>query len=414
MAAVAGLRGTGQWADGERPKNFREYILWRNSRGSTPLFALMSKAKTETTDDQEFFWWDEPNDLVRLRVNKAGDYGTTDTTIVVDSPDPSSSSPNLNWGLATHLVPGDILMVEPATDAAAFTPEYLLVTSVQSATQFTCTRGALGSTPAAIVDDGWLLLMGASFAQGTSAPRASSRNPIRYDNYTQIFKHLYSVSGSAVATKTRTGDVLANERKRKFFDHSRAIELSLMFGRKATWTGDNGQVQYSTDGLRRFIPTQNTTIFTGAVTFSGSNNFLDAVYKVFDWESDAGDTRIALCGNVALNWMSKIAARDTNTQIQYGGKVDVYGLDLREFILPQGRLLLRTHPLLNRHSLYTNSMWLIDFSALRWRPLKGRDMQKFDNVQTKKDDAVEGFWQTEGGLEVRYGGLTLGYLGGLQ
>lgn len=27
--AVAGLRGTGDWAMDERPKNFREMILWR-------------------------------------------------------------------------------------------------------------------------------------------------------------------------------------------------------------------------------------------------------------------------------------------------------------------------------------------------------------------------------------------------
>lgn len=27
--AVAGLRGTGDWATDERPKNFREMILWR-------------------------------------------------------------------------------------------------------------------------------------------------------------------------------------------------------------------------------------------------------------------------------------------------------------------------------------------------------------------------------------------------
>ena len=27
--AVAGLRGTGDWATDERPKNFREMVLWR-------------------------------------------------------------------------------------------------------------------------------------------------------------------------------------------------------------------------------------------------------------------------------------------------------------------------------------------------------------------------------------------------
>ena len=38
--AVAGLRGTGDWATDERPKNFREMILWRNPNGMAPLTAL--------------------------------------------------------------------------------------------------------------------------------------------------------------------------------------------------------------------------------------------------------------------------------------------------------------------------------------------------------------------------------------
>ena len=47
MAAIAGLRGTGDWATDERPKNFREMILWRNPNGSAPLTALLSKMASD-------------------------------------------------------------------------------------------------------------------------------------------------------------------------------------------------------------------------------------------------------------------------------------------------------------------------------------------------------------------------------
>ena len=43
MTAIAGLRGTGDWATDERPKNFREFILRRNHNGTAPLFALLAK-----------------------------------------------------------------------------------------------------------------------------------------------------------------------------------------------------------------------------------------------------------------------------------------------------------------------------------------------------------------------------------
>ena len=57
MPNFAGLRGTGSFGTDERPKNFREMILWLNPNGSAPLYALTSKAKTETVDDPEFAWW---------------------------------------------------------------------------------------------------------------------------------------------------------------------------------------------------------------------------------------------------------------------------------------------------------------------------------------------------------------------
>lgn len=413
MTAVAGLRGTGDWGTDERPKNFREYIMWRNPNGSTPLLALMSKVGKASTDDPEFAWWDEPTDIIRLTVN--GALGTTDSTIVVNSLDPDATTPSRNWGVANHLVPGDVLMVEPVTDAAAFTPEYITVVAVQSDTQFTALRGQCGSTAASITNGGFLLKIGSRFSEGTAEPKATSRNPIKYFNYTQIFKTSYDVTGTAASTYARTGDTIKNDKKRRSLDHAKDLELALMFGRKQETIGDNGKPLRSMDGLRRWIPSQNTTVFTASVTFTGAtNNFLDAVYKVFDWDTSAGDQRIALCGNGALNTMQKVIAKDQATNVQFTNVIkSQYGMNLREMVLPQGTLFLRTHPLLNRHSLYTNSMWIVDFSALKWRFLKGRDTKAIDNIQNKGEDAQRGMWQTEAGLEVDAGGLTCGYLGNL-
>jgi hypothetical protein len=37
MTAIAGLLGTGDWGTDERPKNFRESILWMAPKGDTPM-----------------------------------------------------------------------------------------------------------------------------------------------------------------------------------------------------------------------------------------------------------------------------------------------------------------------------------------------------------------------------------------
>lgn len=415
MSAVAGIRGTGDWATDERPKDFREYILWRNPNGTTPVNALMGKTGSEKTTDSEFSWWDEPVAINRLQTNLSVSLGASDTVITVDSSDNSTSNPGQVWGLATHLVPGDLLMVEPATDAASFTTEIVRVESVQSATQFTVTRGVAGTTAGTIANDIFLLKIGSAHAEGTAEPKAASRNPTKYFNYTQIFKTAYDVTGSAAATKTRTGDVLKNERKRKAFDHSKDIEFALLFGRRYETTGSNGKPLRYFGGIRSFIPAQNTTVFTGTPSMTGAtNNFLDAVYKVFDYDTEAGRDRVAICGNGALNALNKMIANEDAVRMEMNDTITMYGMNLQKIQLPQGTLYLKTHPLLNQNSLYTNSMWIMDFSALKWRFLDGRDTDFEDNIQAKGEDAVRGQWMTDGGLEVRYGGLTLGYLGHLD
>lgn len=410
MAAVAGLRGTGDWATDERPKNFREMILFRNPNGTTPIFALTSRVQKESTDDPEYNWWDEPNDLVRLQVS--GALGSGDTTVVVDSADPSSGAPGNVWGVATHLKPGDHLLVEPAADSATFNHEVIEVVQVISATSFTVKRGAQGTTPASIGNDAFLLLIGSAYAEGTAAPEAVSRNPIKYNNYTQIFKDAYELTGTAEETRTRTGNPVQNDKKRKMWDHARAIEFALLFGRQSETVGSNGKPKRTMRGLRASIPAATTTVFSAAYTL---NDLMDALSPVFDFDTEAGDSRIIFSGNAALNiFNQKIAAQTGAAQVQFAGRSKTYGMTFNEYAIPQGMLHIRTHPLLNRHALYKNSWIVVDFSALRYRPMKNRDTKAMDNIQNKDEDLRRGQWRTECGLEVRYGGLTCGYIGGLD
>ena len=410
MSAVAGLRGTGQFGSDERPKNFRESILWMNPNGSAPLFALTSKVKKRSVDDPEYNWWDEPNNIYRLQVN--GVVAAGETTIVVDTADPTASTLSAAWGTAGHLKQGDLLMVEPSADAQAFAPEVIEVVSVSSDTTFTVKRGRAGSTAAEIANDAYILLIGSAYAEGTAAPQATSRNPIKYYNYTQIFKDSYELTGTADETRLRTGSAWSNDKKRKMFDHALKIEMSMMFGQRSEVTGDNGKPLRTMGGLRSQIPAETTTVFGSAVT---PETLLDAVYKVFNWDSPAGDERIGFCGNIALNELNKVVLNDAATQIQFGGIVKQYGMNFREFSMPQGRLLLRTHPLLNRHpTLYGKSMWILDFSSIQYVAMKNRDTKTKDNVQNDDEDVKRGFVQTECSLEVDRGGLTCGYLGNIS
>lgn len=400
--AIAGLRGTGNFATDERPKNFREMILWREPNGNAPLTALLSKMKKETTDDPEFAWYEEEQNIVRLTATTVT--ATTTTTI------------GLSAGNALNLKEGDVLLVENATETGAYTDEIVRVSATPSATDsFTVTRAVAG-TASTIANGASLTLIGSSYAEGTTAPDAVSRNPTKVSNLTQIFKDVYELTGTAENTRTRTGDPIKNDKKRKMFDHASRQEFAYMFGKKVETTGSNSKPLRYTGGLLEALAAATasyahcTKVFTTTVTV---DTFLAALYPVFDYGTGAGSSneRLAFCGNGALNVINNLAKGDGT--INYDGTVKVYGMELQKYIIPQGTIYLKSHPLMNVHGRFKNSLFVIDPAGLVYRPLRNRDTKFMDNIQANDADTRKGQWLTEAGLEFHHM-ATMAYIGGMQ
>ena len=381
MSGIAGLRGTGDWGTDERPKDFRESILFYSPNGTAPIFALTSKAGKKTVTDPEYAWWAESNTLIRLTVS--GALASGDSTVTVSSADPTSSTMDVAYGTATHLKPGDLLLVEK-TDQVTFDNEIIQVDTVLSDTQFTALRGAAGTTAASIANAANLTVIGSAYAEGTGAPRATSKNPIKFTNYIQIFKDSYEITGTADNTTARTGSAWSNDKKRKLFKHSQDIEWAFMFGRKSEQTGENGKPLRFLGGLREQIPSSRTTVFSVATTAA---TFADAVSPVFDFDLGGGDTRMGFMGNFARVEMGKIIQGTTGIRMELGNIIKIWGIAFQEFVMPMGRLLLKSHPLLSQHARYKKSMFVVDFAAVKYVTMKGRpDGKTFDDVQNKDED----------------------------
>ena len=398
--AVAGLRGTGDWGTDERPKNFREAILWRNPAGRAPLTALMAKMGKENTDDPEFSWWEEELNPVRLQLNDGTGMLAGDTTFTVDN--------GLGGANAQDLVAGDVLLVEKTEVDATYDNEIIVVSSVTSSTVFEAARGQPGTTAASISDDAWFTKIGNAYAEGTDSPNVASRNPTKYYNYAQIFKTAYEHTKTAQVTKSRTGKIKETDKKRKMFDHSVALEYATLFGARYETTGANGKPLRYMGGLLYFFNTYASTQIQVFGSTPTTTNFFDEMYSVFDYETGlgAGDERIVLCGNGALNVMNKAA--ETSGQVQFTEQIKLYGYNMTKFVTPQGTFYFKTHPLMNVHARYTNSMFIIDPTAIKWRPL--RDTHFEDNIQNNDSDTNKGQWLTEGGVEFRHL-KTMKYLG---
>ena len=387
--AFIGLRGTGDWGVDERPKNFREMILWRNPNGQAPLTALMARMKTEKTDDPEFSWWEEQLDVVKLTDTVGELIGSTSWTVDAG---------------AFKLVAGDILLVSK-TELAAYDNELVEVTLVTSDTAFTVTRGVAGTTAAATGAAATYTKIGNVYGEGTVSPTVTNENPTKLKNFAQIFKTAYELTGTVQVTRARTGDPLKNDKKRKMFAHSTALEMAFMFGRSFETTGPNGKPKRFAGGLREFITT-NAKVYTVAAT---EDIFLDDTFKVFNFDAgNSGNERIVFAGNGFLNNLNKLARNSSSTRINYERSIKAFGMELQQWILPQGNLFVRSHPLMNTHPIYTNSAFILDPSAIVYRPL--RDTKPQDNIQANDADTRKGQWFTEAGIEIRHE-TTMAYLG---
>ena len=318
---------------------------------------------------------------------------TTANTLALSSTLSSSITGN-----GTDLVAGDILMVEPAASVTFSSTEYLIVTTTPTAaTQVAVTRAALDTTVSTITTSTILIKIGNAYAEGTASPSVTSRNPTKTTNLCQIFKTAYELTRTATQTYARTGDPLKNDKRRRMFDHSIALEQAFLFGRRPVTegTGSNGKPLRYTKGLiPQLVDASRVTVFGATMTEA---TFLAAIQDCFNWlTSTAGDERLLIGGNslmMALNLLVKASG-----QIQFEETVKLYGMNLTRYVTPVGNLYFRRHPLFNQSAAMLKSGLVLDLSAIKYRYVM--DTKHQDNIQDNDEDTKKGQWITEAGLEL--------------
>ena len=407
MTFFAGLRGTGSFGTDERPKNFREMILWAEPNGRAPLTALSAKMKTEQTDDPEFSWWEEVLKPSIVYVNNGAGYDNNPATVALTVDHGPGTHPTTDTTLTgLQFVAGDLLLIEEDDDPAD--NEIVKVVSVNAAgTVLTVSRAAAGSTIQAMTDNTRITRVGSSYAEGGLSPNTVTSNPTKLTNYCEIQKTAFQVSKSALATRFRTGDPMKNDKRRKAFAHAEKHETSAIWGRASEATDSSGQPIRTSGGLRSFL-SSHVTIFGVDPT---EDTFIAAVQGVFDYEAGgAGDERIGFIGNGALMFLNKLVRDSTQVRINFEGTIKAYGMNLMRFILPMGTIAFKSHPLFNVHPRYTNSMVIVNPAGIVRRPLRGRDTKTETNIQPNDADYRKDQWIDELGMEFHHE-RTMAYIG---
>lgn len=416
--AFMGMRGTGDWATDERPKNWRQGILYLYPNGSAPLTGLLSKMGEESVDDPEFNWW------TKLLPAQGG----TITDIYTDA------------GMTTALaaggtVAGTLLYIKlPQALATEFRVGHQVLLRVSTNLNVDVNAKVTGRTLAGansqlivrlleIDDNGGaanlstadtILIIGNINAEGAPIPDAVAYDPVKWNNFTQIFRTPLDITRTARKTKLRTEDAYKEAKRESLELHSIEMEKAFFWGIKTENVGTNGKPERTTMGLIQAIKTgapsnvfnySTDTNYTGdpwVGTNGSGEEWLDRSLEViFRY---GGSDKLAFAGSGAILGIQRIAK--FSGQINLSPTSTAYGIKVTEWVTPFGTINLMTHPLFSYEATTRNLVVICEPSMLKYRYIDDTTFMSQDTTKVSPSherlDGTKEEWLTECGLEYHH------------
>jgi len=380
MAAIQGMRGTGEFSVDFRPKNYRELFTLLEPNGNAPLNAMLAMGSSEATDDPEYKNFRDELPDRKMMVN--GAVASTSTgTITIDASDDNKFA-----------VAGAIVI-------NAGTTEVMHVTADTTGTTLTVTRN-IGGTAFQIADNAELFVAGFAAAEGANSPTPISFDATVASNYTQIFRTAFAVSNTLKATTLRTGNKKDEAMTKALKLHMSDIERAMFFGIKHEANGSSSAPTRYTGGLLNSL-TNVTDLASdyaswgggaaGEMTEEGFDSLL--ISSVFKYGSKQ---KIAFVGETVANHLQQIG-KDRWQPTAYEG---AYGVNLTSYKTFAGDLLVHLHPQFRQIPGMKQAMVIVDFPYMMYRHLEGRDTQLLENRQATDADSEKHEYLTECGLEL--------------
>lgn len=348
-----GMRGNDDWVADQRPKNWREQILYLYPNGMAPLTAILSMMGSSSVDDPDFNWWTQEQTTVEGAV--AGVFTLPDLSVAYAGGGIAGTVLyiSVTTVLANRIREGHQILLRDASDYA--------VDVVGKVTGVT--RGAIMSVLAVKLleaDDNSLThslvncdnfkIIGNINPEGGEMPDAIALNPTKVHNYTQIFRTPLSITRTARKTRLRTGDQYQKAKSEALEMHSWEMELAFIWGIATEFTGDNGKPERTTMGVVNFIrqyAAANCSDYTLDPTYAGDTWLTsgaiwleDILEQIFRF---GANEKLCLCGSGFLLGLNRLAEAAGFINLSPGAKV--YGMQIITWITPFGTIHLKTHPL---------------------------------------------------------------------
>ena len=420
MSGFLGMRGNGDWVADQRPKNWRETILFLYPNGQMPLTAIMSKMKSEKTDDPQYYWW------TKLLPTQAGSvtgvYTDIALTVAYVSGGVAGSVLYLKMTAAdlVHFRVGHTVVMRDASDSTNdVVGKVIARTSNGGASSIgvqLLEADDNSSYSHDLSDCDKVLIIGSINAEGAPMPTGVSYDPDKLYNYTQIFRTPLSITRTAKKTKLKTGDAYKEMKREALELHGIEMEKAFLFGIPYEGTGSNGKPERSTEGLITCLRTNNPD--------NVSDFQLNATYHGKSWLDDGGgetflesyleqifrygrQEKLALCGSGALLGINALAK--ANGHYTMTATTKAYGINVTEWVTPMGTIFLKTHPLFNIESTLRNSILMFEPENCTYRYIddtsfygEGEKGQAAPGTNGGRIDGSQEEFLTEAGLEYHH------------
>jgi hypothetical protein len=393
-----------------------------------PLTAIMSKMKSEKTDDPQYYWW------TKLLPNQAAAV----TGVYTDA---ALSSAYVSGGVAgsviylkmlaaniIHFRAGHSVLMRDASDPTLDTVGKVISVAANGVNSYLAVKllEADDNGLAYLVQCDVVMVIGNMNAEGAAMPNAIAYDPTKLYNYTQIFRTPLSITRTARKTKLRTGDQYKEAKREALELHGIEMEKAFLFGIPYEGTGDNGKPERMTEGLITHIRTNNSACVSDFQT--------DATYHGKNWLDDGGGAdfigefleilfrygrqeKLAICGSGALLGLNKLAEASSHFTMTSATKS--YGINVTEWLTPFGRVFLKTHPLFNVEATLRNSMVILEPENCVYRYIddtqfygEGDAKQAAPGTNGGRIDGTQEEFLTECGLEYHHP-YTAGFLNGI-
>ena len=429
MAGFLGMRGTGDWVTDQRPMSWRETLLMLYPNGTAPLTAITSKGKNEKITDPQYHWWTKT--LPAQAGAVTGVYTDSGLSVAYVSGAVSGDYLFVKMAEATvgELRVGHMVRLGDASDYLNAVVAKVVERVANGASSYVKVKlyeDDDNGTSTDMSDCDRIYVVGNVNSEGAAMPDAISYDPVKWYNFTQIFRTSLEITRTARLTKLRTPQAYLEAKREALELHGIEMEKAFWMGIPSESVGLNGKPERTTGGIIPAITGGYTgmggsagtvsnfstaTAYSGQTWLQGGEHWLDTQLEVsFRY---GRREKAAFCGSTALLALNRIVKNGGD--YTFTPQTKSYGINVVEWVTPFGKINLIEHPLFSYETTMRDKVVVLEPENLKFNYITDTtfydDPDKKNTGWTRRDGTKEEYL-TECGLEYHHP-ISWLYLSGL-